>query len=136
MRSSLKHTITVVFLISLASLTACSNSSTAPPPGVQPEIVNTTDNFEYQVTNVDGYSGGASYKWQNSGSVAAVDHSSVVSNGVGNLVVLDADGTQVYSGKLTASGSFVTQTGTPGAWTIGITYTTFSGTVNFRVQKG
>ncbi len=137
MRSLLEHTIAVAFLISMAWLTGCSDSSTPPPPpGIQPEIINITDSFEYQVQSIDGYSGTASYTWQNSGTTAAVDHSSVVSTGVGTLVVLDADGTEVYSDVLTDSGSLVTQTGTAGAWTVKITYATFSGTVNFRVQKG
>lgn len=137
MRSLLEHTITVAFLISMAWATGCSDSSTPPPPpGIQPEIINITDSFEYQVQSIDGYSGTASYTWQNSGTIAAVDHSSVVSTGVGTLVVLDADGTEVYSDVLTDSGSVVTQTGTAGAWTVRITYATFSGTVNFRVQKG
>ena len=137
MRSLLEHTIAVAFLISMAWLTGCSDSSTPPPPpGIQPEIINITDSFEYQVQSIDGYSGTASYTWQNSGTTAAVDHSSVVSTGVGTLVVLDADGTEVYSDVLTDSGSLVTQTGTAGAWTVKITYATFRGTVNFRVQKG
>jgi hypothetical protein len=120
----------------MAWFMGCSDSSTPPPPpGVQPEIINITDSFEYQIQSISGYSGTASYTWQNSGAAAAVDHSSVVSAGVGTLIVLDADGTEVYSDVLTDSGSFVTQSGTAGAWTVRITYTTFSGTVNFRVQK-
>ena len=137
MRSFPKQTITVVLLISIVWLAGCSDSSTPPPPpGIQPEIINITDSFEYQVQSIDGYSGTASYTWQNSGTIAAVDHSSIVSNGVGNLVVFDANGTEVYSGALAASGSFASQTGMAGTWTITVTYTTFSGTVNFRVQKG
>lgn len=137
MRQLLTHTITAAFLISVAWLTGCSDSSTPPPPpGIQPEIVNITDSFEYQVQSIDGYSGTASYTWQNSGTTAAVDHSSIVSGGVGSLVVLDAVGTEVYSDVLTDSGSVASQAGVAGAWTIRITYTTFSGTVNFRVQKG
>ena len=136
MRSSIELTIVIAVLISTAWLSSCSDSSTPPPvPGIQPEIVNITDSFEYQIQSISGYSGTASYTWQNTGTVAAVDHSSVVSAGVGTLVVLDADGTEVYSDVLSDSGSLVTQVGTAGDWTVKITYTTFSGTVNFRVQK-
>lgn len=135
MRSSLEATIALFALISMVWLSGCSDSSTQPPPGIQPEIVNITDSFEYQIQSISGYSGTASYTWQNSGTAAAVDHSSVVSAGVGTLVVLDAQGVEVYSDALSDSGSFVTQAGTAGAWTIEVTYTTFSGTVNFRVQK-
>ena len=137
MRSSLEFTIVIALLISTAWLTGCSDSTTTPPPvpGIQPEIINITDSFEYQIQDISVYSGTASYTWENSGAAAAVDHSSVVTAGVGTLLVLDADGTEVYSGILTDSGSLVTEAGPAGSWTVRITYATFSGTVNFRVQK-
>ena len=138
MRTLPKNAAAGALLMSLLLLASCGSSSTSPPPppGIQPEIINVTDSFEYQIQSVASYSGTASYTWDNTGTVAAIDHSSVVDSGVGTVVVTDADGTQVYSGALTASGSFTSQTGTAGSWTVTVTYDTFSGTVNFRVQKG
>jgi hypothetical protein len=133
-----KNSVAGTLLMSLFLLVSCGSSSTAPtpPPGIQPEIINVTDSFEYQIQDVSSYSGTASYSWENTGTVAAIDHSSVVGSGVGTVVVTDADGTEVYNGTLVASGSFVSQSGTAGTWNVKITYDTFSGTVNFRVQKG
>jgi len=123
-------------MISMVSIVGCSDSSTPPPPpGIQPEIVNILDSFEYQITAIEGYTGSASYTWENSGAAAAVDHSSVVSNGVGTVVVRDANGAQVYAGEMVASGSVVTSSGAAGTWTVVVTYATFTGDVNFRVQK-
>ena len=137
MRYSLLCRVAITLLIPAVGLTGCSDSSTPPPPpGIQPEIVNITDSFEYQVQSIEGYSGAASYTWENSGTIAAVDHSSVITDGVGTLVVRDAAGTEVYSGTLVDSGSTATLVGTAGNWTVTVTYTIFSGTVNFRVQKG
>ncbi|MFO7610622.1 MAG: hypothetical protein R6X35_15780 [Candidatus Krumholzibacteriia bacterium] len=130
-----RRSLPLVLPIALA-LAGCSDSTTPPAPGIQPEIVNVTDSFEYQVQSVANYSKTVSYTWSNTGTVAAVDHSSVVSDGVGTLVVLAGDGTQVYSGTLSDSGSTSTAAGTAGDWTVRITYASFSGTVNFRVQKG
>jgi len=124
-----------LILLGALVVTGCSSSSAPPAPGIQPEIINITDSFEYQVQSVTNYSMTASYTWNNTGAVAAVDHSSVVTDGVGTLEILDADGAQVYSGTLSASGSLQTATGTAGNWTVRITYAAFSGTVNFRVQK-
>jgi len=124
----------LALLVSIA-FTGCSDSPTAQPvPGVQPEIINIADSFEYQIQSIANYTGSASYSWQNSGNTAVVDHSSAITDGVGTLVILDADGTEVYAGVLTDSGSVATQAGTPGTWTVRISYVTFSGTVNFRVQ--
>ena len=136
MQASLLHRALPMALTVGIFLTGCSDSTTPPPPpGIQPEIVNVTDSFEYQVQSVSDYSRTASYTWTNTGTVAAVDHSSVVSDGVGTLEILDADGNQVYSGTLAASGSTQSAAGTSGGWTVRITYAAFSGTVNFRVQK-
>ena len=51
------------------------------------------------------------------------------------LVVLDADGEQVYTRSLAENGTFVTAAGAAGSWTIRVTYSAASATVNFRVQK-
>lgn len=129
--------IALAILTAAVWLAGCSSSSTAPPPpGVQPEIVNVTDSFEYQVQSIEGYTGTATYTWQNSGTTAAIDHSSVIGDGVGMVAVRDANGNEVYSGEMSASQSLVSQPGTAGSWTVTVTYTAFTGTVNFRVQKG
>jgi len=104
-------------------------------PGVQPEITNSVDNFQYQVTDIRNYSHTDSYSWQNTGTQASVDQSATVTTGAASIVVLDADGTQVHARSLADNGSFTTAAGTAGTWTIRVTYQVASATVNFRVQK-
>lgn len=115
-------------------LGACSDSPTAP--GIQPQIINQADNFEYQVSDVQGFTGTLSYTWQNSGTQANVDQATTVSSGSVTLQLLDAGGTQVYSRSLTENGSFVTVAGQTGAWTIRVIYSgAVAPVVNFRAQK-
>lgn len=104
-------------------------------PGVQPEISNQVDNFQYQVTDIRGYTHTDTYSWQNTGTQANVDQSSTVTDGAASLVVLDATGTPVYSRSLADNGSFTSAAGTTGTWTIRVTYENAGATVNFRVQK-
>jgi hypothetical protein len=85
-------------------LGGCSDSPAAP--GIQPEIINQPGNFEYQVSDVQGYTGTLSYNWQNSGVQANVDQSTTVSGGSVTLRILDATGAQVYSRSLAENGSF------------------------------
>lgn len=132
----LRLSFPTLLLVAIALLGCGSSTAPPPAPGIQPEIINITDSFEYQVQSVSNYSRTASYTWTNTGTVAAVDHSSVVSDGVGTLEVFAADGVQVYSGTLSDSGSTQSAAGVAGDWTVRITYASFSGTVNFRVQKG
>ena len=119
--------------IVLAGLGACSDSPAAP--GIQPEIINQPGNFEYQVSDVQGYTGTLSYSWQNSGVEANVDQSTTVSGGSVTLRILDATGAQVYSRSLAENGSFATTAGQAGAWTVRVIYSgAVAPVVNFRAQ--
>ena len=131
----MKFTSRIYGVLAVAfALSACSDSPTSP--GVQPQITNLTDDFAYQVTDVQNYSSVDNYAWQNTGTDASVDHSTSVTSGSATLVILDGAGTQVYSRSLDESGSFPTGTGVAGTWTIRIVYSaTVSPAVNFRVQK-
>jgi hypothetical protein len=111
---------------------ACGDST---GPGIQPQITNVTDNFQYQVTAVQGYSGVLTYHWQNTGTTATVNQATTVTAGTMTLVVKDAAGTEVYNQSLATNGTLDTAAGTAGLWTIVVTYANASGTVNFRVQK-
>ena len=117
----------------LSILTGCGDELTSP--GIQPEISNLTDNFQYQVTDVRNHTATATYIWQNTGTKADVNQATTVTDGSVRLVLLDADGTQVYSRSLADNGTFVSAAGTPGAWTVRVVYSSASATVNFRAQK-
>lgn len=124
----------VLIIGSSTWLGACSDSPTAP--GIQPQIINQADNFEYQVSDVQGFSGTLSYTWQNSGTQANVNQATTVSGGTITLRILDAAGTQVYSRSLSENGTFATAVGQAGAWTVRVVYSSaIAPTVNFRAQK-
>ena len=132
----MRHTtLTLLGLLVLGlSLTGCgSTKSTAP--GIQPQIANLPDDFSYQVSSVSNFTGTYTYSWQNTGIAANVNQSTTVSSGTMQLVLTDGAGTQVYSRPLTDNGTFVTADGVAGTWTLRITYTRASGTVNYRAQK-
>lgn len=115
-----------------ALLAACSDGTS---PGIQPEINNLPDTFQYQVTAMQNYTHSDSYDWQNTGTQANVDQSTTVTGGTATLVILDADGTQVYERSLAENGSFTSTAGSAGTWTVTVVYADADATVNFRVQK-
>jgi len=51
------------------------------------------------------------------------------------LIVRDAAGAVVYTKALVPSLNEPTEVGTAGTWTVVLTMTNYSGTVNFRAQK-
>jgi hypothetical protein len=132
---ALPRLTTAIALVASLALSGCGSSKSPTAPGIQPQIVNSPDDFSYQVSSVSNYSGSAPYSWQNTGISANINQSTTVTSGNMTLVITDAAGTQVYSRPLSDNGTFVTADGVAGTWTIRITYTGAGGTVNFRAQK-
>ena len=114
-------------------LAGCSDGAAAP--GRSPEIINATDNFQYQISDIQGYSGSQSYSWQNTGTTATVNQSASITAGTATLVLRDANGVQVYSRSLADNGTFSSSAGAPGTWSIRVTYSSVDATVNFRADK-
>lgn len=120
-----------ILLVAL-SLLACDDTTS---PGIEPEISNDPDNFEFQVTALSNYSRTLTYEWSNSGVGASVDHSSAITGGSATLLLEDDDGTQVYAGDLADDGTFISDDGVAGNWRIRVVFEDTDGTINFRVQK-
>lgn len=127
-----------ILLTALVLVAACDDGPTAPPPGIQPQIVNNTDAFSYQITDLGNVTGSYSYTWQNTGTLAKITHASNAgATGTATLTLRDAAGTQVYTGAFAPSGEPVSApTGVAGAWTVTVTYSNYSNAqVNFAVAK-
>ena len=120
---------TIGFLLALAN---CSSNTLAP---FQPQISNAADNFQLQATGVSNVSTTLTYSWANSGTQATINHATTTSAGTTLLVIKDNAGTTVYSKALAASLNEATSAGQAGTWSIQLTLTGYSGTLNFRAQK-
>lgn len=131
------YSVSMVLLGLIASLAiiGCGGDNNNPLSAFQPEVINQPDAFEFQITNADKVSTTVSYSWQNSGTQATIDHSTVTSAGTATMQVFDDQGVSVYSNSLVASANHQTAAGTAGMWTIQLTFVDFSGTANFRAQK-
>jgi hypothetical protein len=60
---------------------------------------------------------------------------STTTAGTALLTVRDAAGTVVYTNALVPSRNEPTAVGTAGTWTIVVTMTSYTGSLNFRAQK-
>ena len=118
--------------LAMALIVGCSSPT---DPGVQPQVNNATDNFQYQVSNVKNFTGSRVYTWQVTGTKASVNQATTLTAGTVTLLIRDAVGAEVYNQSLAVNGTLDTAAGTTGAWTIRVQYTNATGTVNFRVQK-
>ena len=113
-------------------LAGCGSDALAP---FQPEVSNVADNFSLQATGVTNVSAIVSYSWPNSGTRATINHSTTTQAGSTLLVIKDGAGTTVYSKALSPSLNEPTTVGIAGTWTIQVTLTNYSGTINFLAQK-
>jgi hypothetical protein len=113
---------------------ACDDNPVGPSK--QPEINNTTNNFQFQITGVTNFSTNVSYIWRNTGTTANVTQSSSITAGNATLTIWDASGFVVYTRSLSNNGTFATNDGTTGNWRIEVAPSNVAGTLNFRVQRG
>ena len=129
---SARHARRLAGVVSLVWLAACSD---AMGPGVEPEIRNIADNFEFQVSQLSNYSGVLEYTWSNSGTQANVNQATELSAGSAHLRLLSPQGNLLYSRELAENGTFGTESAEPGSWRVRVEFTGASGHINFRVQK-
>lgn len=121
-----------VAVIMAGGLTACSDN---PVGLVEPEVNNATDNFQFQGKAVASVTATQSYSWNNTGTRATINHSTTTTAGTAQLTVRDGAGNIVYGKALVPSLNEPTAVGTAGTWTIVVTMTAYTGTLNFRAQK-
>ena len=125
-----------VLVAGLLMLGGCgSDNPTDPLAQFEPQVNNATDSFQLQATDVTDVGTILQYTWENTGTQAAVDHSTTTVGGVAGLVIKDASGTTVYDQGLAPSLNEDTASGTAGNWTISVALNQYSGTLNFRVHN-
>jgi hypothetical protein len=66
---------------------------------------------------------------------ADVNQSGSITGGTATLEIRDGDGAQVYVRSLAETGTFETDAGAAGNWTIRVSMVGTSGVLNFRVEK-
>lgn len=116
-------------------LAACGDDANVIGPDNQPEVANTTDTFEWQVSNLSNVSQALGYSWTNTGTTADVNQSSALEGGTAMLRVTDGQGVEVYLRSLSENGTFRTDAGSAGDWTVTVTLSEASGSANFRLEN-
>ncbi len=128
------YTTIILAFCTFLAVAGCSDDQPVLP-GVEPEVINNTDTFEFQVSSVVNYTGVWQYDWTTTGTIVDVDQSCAITGGTVTLRILDSDGTEVYSRDLTEGGSYTTEAGVTGQWRLEVALVEGSGTLNFRTEK-
>lgn len=130
-----KTTVTGLLLILSIYLAGCSKTPTSTLAPFEPQIVNNQDAFQLQATGVTNVSTTLVYAWKNSGARATINHSTTTTAGSTLLTIKDSLGTTLYSKALVPSLNEPTVAGVAGTWSVTLTLTNYSGTLNFRAEK-
>jgi hypothetical protein len=120
-------------LLTAVLLAGCGSDPAQPL--LEPEVVNETNTFQFQATTNGETTQNLQYNWQNTGTSANVDQSTVLTSGGAVVTITDADGIQVYSRDLNQDGSFSTGQGVAGSWTIQVVLSKAVGGLNFRAES-
>lgn len=120
--------------VGLLAVAACGSDNVLGPDN-QVQVSNNADTFEWQASSMDNVSQTLSYDWTMTGTTANVNQSSAVTGGSATLTVTDDAGTVVYTANLSQNGTFTTDAGVAGTWTVEVRLSGTSGMVNFRLEK-
>ena len=123
------------FLVLVLLVSGCAATANLIGPENQLEVGNATDTFQWQVSALSDVTQTLTYTWANTGTTANVNQSSSLGSGSAVLRVTDDRGVEVYSRSLAENGTFQTDSGSAGNWTVTVTLTQATGTLNFRLQK-
>jgi hypothetical protein len=133
-RQILRMALASAAAIGLLAVAACGSDNVLGPDN-QVQVSNNADTFEWQASSMDNVSQTLSYDWTMTGTTADVNQSSAVTGGSATLTVTDDAGTVVYTANLSQNGTFTTDAGVPGTWTVEVRLSGTSGMVNFRLEK-
>ncbi len=87
-------------------------------PRFLPLVNNAKDDFVFQIEGLGNLSPNVRYTWKHTGNVAAVEQGCSIAPGKAKLIIHDGVGNEVYSRDLSERGTFYTNEGTAGKWTI------------------
>ncbi|MDJ0766920.1 MAG: hypothetical protein QNJ97_28355 [Myxococcota bacterium] len=120
-------------IVLMGAISACGSSNLIGPDNSL-EVGNATDSFQWQVSSLNNVSQTLTYVWETTGTRANVNQSAEILSGSATVRISDENGIEVYSRSLADNGTFSTETGATGRWTIVVELSGVDGALNFRVQ--
>jgi len=118
-------------VVLLASAGACDSTG----PETLENVRNQTDDFRFDLPRQGDFSGMFRYTWSNTGNAATIDLGPVPESGIGTLTIQDNANAIVFSGSILEAGTFTSEAGAAGDWTVNVILVRIVGELTFRVRK-
>jgi hypothetical protein len=120
-------------MLGLSPLVGCRE--TTNPVELSARVVNQPGSFEYRSDGLTGVTYQAVYLWPNTGTSATIEHSTVVQSGQVRLTLVDPHARVMYDVELRPGAALEVGVGAVGSWSVIVTVTDFTGTIDFRVRQ-
>lgn len=131
-----RHLLTSGLALALAvSISGACDTRIQSVAQIEPQVVNLRNSFNFQAVNLLGVFEDVTYRWQIDGTTATVAQTPTALLGAATVFITDAKGVQVYQRSLAENGSFTTQAGVPGTWTIRLHFADATGDVAVQLAK-
>jgi hypothetical protein len=113
---------------------ACSRGHPFEPDN-QPEFSNDTNLFRWQAVAMDNNTEILNYTWETTGAWAVIEQIPEFTSGTALLRIWDATGRPVYARDLDEFGTYTTNVGYAGSWTVEVRVSGASGAVRFTITS-
>jgi len=122
----------VAATLAMVIVSACGKD---PTSSYEPEVVNTLDNFHFRIDDVSDHDTSLTYYWRTGGTSANINQLSSIQGGRASLRIVGPDSSETYQTDFTQNGDFRSGSSSSGTWKITVRLVSFSGMIDFRVQR-
>ena len=122
----------IAVMLAIVIIVACEKNPTSP---YEPEVVNALDNFHFRIDDVSDHDTSLTYYWRTGGTSANINQLSSIQGGQASLRIVGPDSTETYQTDFTQNGDFRSGSSSSGTWKITVRLVSFSGMIDFRVQR-
>ena len=126
-----------IALALLCSAPACANPAETLGPNNHVEVTNLVGHFQLTADNIQNVSTVMTFKWQNPGQYADIQHLSFIPHGTALLIIKDAvDSVRYYGELLYELDDRTYGVGVPGEWTVTFSLDESVGQINVILDAG
>ncbi len=124
----------LLLLLAAAATAGCRDGGDPLAPEAL-TVINEPGSFRLQATGLEEVSDIRTWEWQAGAGSQVVTYGPGITGGYAYLTVTDPSGAEVHGRSVAETGTYQTEAGTAGTWTISVFLERVSGTVDVAVRS-
>lgn len=134
-KTDMKTKMTCLAFAAIVVIMIIPSCEKDPASSHRPDVVNKLDNFHFQIADVRDHDTLLTYYWRTEGTSANINQLASITGGQASLRIVGPDSTETYQTDFAQNGDFRSGSSESGIWKITIRLASFSGMLDFRVQR-